>query len=467
VLISVSVPDLTKISQELSEILAPGRVLTQDEDIIPYSFDGTAVLSQRPLAVAFATTTDEVSRVLKWANATRTPIIARGSGTGLAGGSIPTAGSVVLCLAKFDKVLELDRKNLTLLAEPGVATQTIYDMADSAGLLYPPDPGSMKISTIGGNVSCNSGGLRGLKYGVTKDYVMGFEIVLPNGDVTFVGNKCVKDVAGYSLREVFIGSEGTLGIFTKILLRLLPKPAAKKTLLGVYSKMEQAAETVSAIIAHPIIPCTLEFLDRTTIKCVEDFAHVGLPTDAEAVLLMETDGHPAVVAEEAEIMAQLARKNGAIDVRVAKDTAESLRLAAARRSAFSALARVAPTTILEDVTVPRSELAGMVAFIQGLAARHNLRIGVFGHMGDGNLHPTFLTNEKNEEEMHRVETAFQEIVTETVRRGGTITGEHGVGLAKKKFLPESVGNLNLDIMRKLKRIIDPNLILNPGKMFDA
>jgi glycolate oxidase len=467
VLISFSVPDLTKISQELSEILAPGRVLTQDEDIIPYSFDGTAVLSQRPLAVAFATTTDEVSRVLKWANATRTPIIARGSGTGLAGGSIPTAGSVVLCLAKFDKVLELDRKNLTLLAEPGVATQTIYDMADSAGLLYPPDPGSMKISTIGGNVSCNSGGLRGLKYGVTKDYVMGFEIVLPNGDVTFVGNKCVKDVAGYSLREVFIGSEGTLGIFTKILLRLLPKPAAKKTLLGVYSKMEQAAETVSAIIAHPIIPCTLEFLDRTTIKCVEDFAHVGLPTDAEAVLLMETDGHPAVVAEEAEIMAQLARKNGAIDVRVAKDTAESLRLAAARRSAFSALARVAPTTILEDVTVPRSELAGMVAFIQGLAARHNLRIGVFGHMGDGNLHPTFLTNEKNEEEMHRVETAFQEIVTETVRRGGTITGEHGVGLAKKKFLPESVGNLNLDIMRKLKRIIDPNLILNPGKMFDA
>jgi len=231
--------------------------------------------------------------------------------------------------------------------------------------------------------------------------------------------------------------------------------------------MEQAAETVSAIIAHPIIPCTLEFLDRTTIKCVEDFAHVGLPTDAEAVLLMETDGHPAVVAEEAEIMAQLARKNGAIDVRMAKDTAESLRLAAARRSAFSALARVAPTTILEDVTVPRSELAGMVAFIQALAARHNLRIGVFGHMGDGNLHPTFLTNEKNEEEMHRVELAFQEIVTETVRRGGTITGEHGVGLAKKKFLPESVGNLNLDIMRKLKRIIDPNLILNPGKMFDA
>ncbi len=467
VLISFSVPDLTKISQELSALLAPGQVLTSDEDIIPYAFDGTAALSQRPLAVAFATTAEEISKVLKWANATRTPIVPRGSGTGLAGGSIPTAGCVVLCLAKFDKILELDRRNLTLLAEPGVATQTIFDTADAAGLLYPPDPGSMKISSIGGNVSCNSGGLRGLKYGVTKDYVMGFEIVLPNGDVMWVGNKCVKDVAGYSLKDLFIGSEGTLGIFTKILLRLLPKPAAKKTLLGVYTKIEHAAETVSAIIAHPIIPCTLEFLDRTTIRCVEDYAHVGLPTDAEAVLLMETDGHPAVVADEAEIMAQLARKNGAIDVRVAKDAAESVRLASARRSAFSALARVAPTTILEDVTVPRSELAGMVAFIQALAERHNLRIGVFGHMGDGNLHPTFLTNEKNAEEMHRVETALEEIVTETVRRGGTITGEHGVGLAKKKFLPESVGKLNLDVMRQLKRIFDPNLILNPGKMFDA
>lgn len=465
--ISLSVSNLAKITGQLAAILPADRILTGTEDLIPYSFDGTAALSQRPAAVVLATTTDEVSRILRWANETRTPIIARGSGTGLAGGSVPTAGSVVLCLSRFDKVLELDRRNLTLLVEPGVTTQTIFDLADGAGLLYPPDPGSMKISTIGGNVSCNSGGLRGLKYGVTKDYVMGFEIVLPSGEVMWIGNKCVKDVAGYSLREVFIGSEGTLGVFTKILLCLLPKPAAKKTLLAVYARMEDAAETVSAIIAHPIIPCTLEFLDRTTIHCVEDYAKVGLPREAEAVLLMESDGHPAVVAEEAEIMARLARKQGAIDVRVAETAEESLRLATARRSAFAALARVAPTTILEDVTVPRSELAGMVAFIQALAKRHDLRIGVFGHMGDGNLHPTFLTNEKNLEEMHRVELAFQEIVTETVRRGGTITGEHGVGLAKKKFLPESVGGLNVEIMRNLKRLFDPNLILNPGKMFDC
>jgi glycolate oxidase len=453
------------LAQQLEELL-PGRVLTQPEDIIPYSFDGTATLAQLPMAVVFAQKTTEVAAVVRWANETHTPLIARGSGTGLAGGTVPTPGSVVLCLTKFDRILELDRQNLTMLVEPGVTTQAIFERADAEGLIYPPDPGSMKISTIGGNVASNSGGLRGLKYGVTKDYVMGFQIVLPTGEVAWVGNKCVKDVAGYSLRDVFIGSEGTLGIFTQILLRLLPKPKAKRTLLAVFSRMEPAAATVSAIIAHPIIPCTLEFLDHTTINCVEDYANVGLPRDAEAVLLMETDGHPAVVAEEAEIMAQLARDNGAREVRVAETPEEALRLATARRSAFSALARVAPTTILEDVTVPRSELAGMVRFIQDVGDRHSLRIGIFGHMGDGNLHPTFLTNEKDEDEMHRVEQAFQEIVTETVRRGGTITGEHGVGLAKKKFLTQSIGPLNVEIMTKLKRVLDPEWVLNPGKMFD-
>jgi len=456
-----------KMVQQLSAMLSPDRVLTKPEDIIPYSFDGTAAMAQMPVAVVFARRTSEVAGVVRWANETRTPLVVRGNGTGLAGGSIPTPGCVVMCLTQFDKVLDIDRQNLTMLVEPGVTTQKIFEEADAVGLLYPPDPGSMKISTIGGNVAMNSGGLRGLKYGVTKDYVMGFEIILPNGNLTWIGNKCVKDVAGYSLREVFIGSEGTLGVFTKILLRLLPKPKAKATLLASFTRMSRAAETVSAIIAHPIIPCTLEFLDGTTINCVEDFAKVGLPREADSVLLMETDGHPAVVSEEAEIMAKLAKEHGAIEVRVARTTEEAQRLATARRSAFAALARVAPTTILEDVTVPRSELAGMVKFIQELAERHQLRIGIFGHMGDGNLHPTFLTNEKNPDEMHRVELAFQEIVTETMRRGGTITGEHGVGLAKKKFLPEAVGDVNLDVMMNLKKILDPHWILNPGKIFDA
>jgi glycolate oxidase len=364
----------------------------------------------------------------------------------------------------MNRVLEVDRANLTLRAEAGATTVAIADAATAAGLFYPPDPGSMRISTIGGNVAENSGGLRGLKYGVTRNYVMGLEVVLPDGEALFTGNKCVKDVAGYSLRDLFIGSEGTLGVITQVLLRLIPKPASKRTMLATFDRMDQAAEAVSAIIAAQIIPCTLEFLDRTTIRCVEEYAKIGLPLDCEALLLMETDGHPAVVAEEGRRMEELCRQQGAREVRVARDDAEATQLASARRTAFSALARVAPTTILEDATVPRSELAKMIRFIESVAAKHRLRIGTFGHMGDGNLHPTFLTDERNTDEMHRVEEAFREIFDEALRLGGSITGEHGIGLAKKAFLPRMVGDGAMRVMRELRRVLDPNGILNPGKV---
>jgi glycolate oxidase len=451
---------------ELSQIVGAENVLTAKEDLISYSFDGTAGLQQLPGWVVFPTEPKQVSSVLSLSNRTKTPVVTRGSGTGLSGGSLPVPGCVVLCLAKMDRILELDQANLTLLAEAGAITQAISDVAAAAGLFYPPDPGSMKISTIGGNVAENSGGLRGLKYGITRNYVMGLEVVLPDGEVLWTGNKCVKDVAGYSLRDLFIGSEGTLGVITKVLLKLIPKPAAKKTMVATFAQMDHAAKTVSEIIAAKIVPCTLEFLDRTTIRCVEDFAKVGLPLDCEALLLMEADGHPAAVAEEAAQIDKIARANGALELRVAKDEAEATRLATARRSAFSALARVSPTTILEDATVPRSELAGMIRFVAAVAKKYQLRIGTFGHMGDGNLHPTFLTDERNKDEMHRVEEAFKEIFDEAIRLGGTITGEHGVGVAKKGFLPKFAGEAQMRVMRELRRALDPNGILNPGKMFD-
>jgi glycolate oxidase len=295
---------------------------------------------------------------------------------------------------------------------------------------------------------------------------MGIEVVLPDGTLTFLGNKCVKDVAGYSMKDLFIGSEGTLGIITEVILKVLPRPKARKTMLALYDSMDAAAKTISAIIAAKIIPCTLEFLDQTTIRCVEDFAHVGLPTEAAAVLIMETDGHPQVVAEEAAAMAEIAARHGAIEVRTAADDADADRLLTARRSAFSALARVRPTTILEDVTVPRSELAGMVGFIAAAAARHRLRIGTFGHMGDGNLHPTFLADERDEDEMHRVELALGEIVERTLQVGGAITGEHGVGLAKKPYLRQQLGDSSYELLRLVKRALDPEGLLNPGKIFD-
>ena len=286
-----------------------------------------------------------------------TPDRDAGSGTGLSGGSVPGAGSFVLCLAQMNAILDVDPRNLTLRAQPGVNDLAIDEAAAQHGLFYPPDPGSMKISTIGGNVAENSGGLRGLKYGVTRDYVMALEVVLPDGRIARFGSPCVKDVAGYSMKDLFIGSEGTLGMITEVLLKLVPRPPARQTMLALYERIEDAAETVSAIIAARIIPCTLEFLDRMTPVCVEEFAHVGLPTDCAAVLLMETDGHAAAVADEAERMVAIAREHGAREVRAARDETEALALAAARRNAFSALARRRPTTILEDFTVPRSELA--------------------------------------------------------------------------------------------------------------
>lgn len=441
-------------------------MLTSDEDVIPYSFDGTAALKQRPLCVVFPRTTEEVSACVKLAAQHGVPVVTRGSGTGLSGGSVPIANGVVLCLVKMDRIMELDARNLVMRAQCGVVTKEIDDAAAQYGLFYPPDPGSMKISTIGGNVAENSGGLRGLKYGVTRDYVMGMTVVLADGEIVRLGSKCVKDVAGYSLKDLFIGSEGTLGIITEVLIKLLPRPAARKTMLALYDSMEAAAQTVSAIIAAKIIPCTLEFLDRMTVGCVEDYARIGLPTDVEALLLMETDGHPAAVADEAARMLEIAKQNGARETKMAGDEAEGARLATARRNAFSALARVRPTTILEDVTVPRSELARMVKFIADTAAKHQLLIGTFGHMGDGNLHPTFLTNEKDADEMHRVEAALGEIVEKTISLGGTVTGEHGVGLAKKAFLRQQFGDASYGLLKKVKASLDPNGLLNPGKIFE-
>jgi glycolate oxidase len=456
-------PDLLNA---LSRILGPDQLLTSPEDLSVYAFDGTATLRQEPAAVLLPQDTSQVTAVISLANDRRVPVVTRGSGTGLAGGAVPVAGSLVLCLVRMNRILELDTQNLTITVEPGVVTETISQRAAEVGLFYPPDPGSIKISTIGGNVANNSGGLRGLKYGVTRDYVMALEVVLGDGQVLQTGTKCVKDVAGFTLKDLFVGSEGCLGVITRITLKLIPRPAAKRTMLATFDSMTAAASTVSEIIASKIIPCTLEFLDSTTIHCVEQFAKIGLPLDVASLLLMEVDGHAAEVGEQADAIVRIARARGAQEVRLARSDEEAAQLASARRTAFSALARLAPTVVLEDVTVPRSELARMVDEIQAIAARYDLRIGTFGHMGDGNLHPTFLTDERNEAEMKRVELAMKEMFECAVALGGTITGEHGVGLAKKPFLPAALGPVGMELLHRVKKSFDPNGILNPGKIFD-
>ena len=281
--------------KDLAGIVGSERVLTAPEDLIPYGFDGTAAIRTRPGMVVLPSSSKEVAACVSWARRHRVPVTTRGSGTGLSGGSVPPSEGLVLCLVLMNQIVEVDPRNLTVRAQCGAITQQIDAAAGEHGLFYPPDPGSMKISTIGGNVAENSGGLRGLKYGVTRDYVMGLEVVLPDGRLVRLGSACVKDVAGYSMKDVFDGSEGSLGIITEVLLKLLPRPAAQRTLLAHYDRIEAAAETVSAIIAAKIIPCTFEFLDGMTIRCVQDYASIGLSIDCAALLLMETDGHPAAV----------------------------------------------------------------------------------------------------------------------------------------------------------------------------
>ncbi len=449
---------------KLRQLVGIDNFLDSPEDKMVYSYDGTPLISYQPEAILRPRSSEEVSEILKMANEDGFAVIPRGSGTGLSGGSVPSEDSVVLLFNHWDNILEIDSDNLTAWVEPGLVTASLHREVEKIGLFYPPDPGSQNICTIGGNVAENAGGLRGLKYGVTKNYIMGIEMILPNGDIIQNGGKNVKDVAGYNLRDLIIGSEGTLGIFTKILVKLIPKPETSKTLLAFYDRLTDAADTVSEIISNHIIPCTVEFLDNTTLKSVEAFAHLGLPQDISALLLLEVDGHREVVNREAELVEQLCKKCGAREVQVAMDDEEALKLKTARRAAFSALARVKPTTILEDATVPRSNLATLVDKIDAISKKYNLQIGNFGHAGDGNLHPTCLTDERDADELKRVEKAFDEIYDETIRLGGTVTGEHGVGLAKKGFLEKMIEVPALDAMRKIKQAWDPNNILNPGKI---
>ncbi len=455
------------VKKKLREIFGKSNYLDSTEDRIAYSYDGTALLSSMPDAIVIPSSVEHISRLMKLANDAKFAVIPRGSGSGLSGGSIPSENSVVLLMSRWDKVIELDRNNLTAWVEPGAITGKFQTLVESHGLFYPPDPGSSQICTLGGNVAENAGGLRGLKYGVTKNYVLGFEVVLASGEVMRIGGKNMKDVAGYNLKDVLIGSEGTLGIFTKILLKLIPLPQTGRTLLAFYDSIAGAAETVSAITAARIMPAMLEFLDNATIRAVEDFAHLGLDKETGAILLVEVDGPRSAVEEDASAIEAICVKSGAKSVRLANDEAEGTKLKSARKSAFSALARIRPTTILEDATVPRSELATMVDFINVTAKKHDIEIGTFGHAGDGNLHPTGLTNERDHAEIARIESAFEEIFRKAVDLGGTITGEHGVGLAKKKFMESLYDTPFIKMMKKTKEMLDPNCVLNPGKIISV
>lgn len=432
---------------------------------LSYSYDATPNFQALPDGVVSPRNTKEVAELVKICNEYKIPIVPRGAGTNLCGGTCPTEGGIVFLFKHMNQLLEIDEENLTATVQPGLVTLDLIKAVEEKGLFFPPDPGSMKTSTIGGNINENSGGLRGLKYGVTRDYVIALEIVLANGSVIRTGGKLAKDVAGYDLTRLYVGSEGTLGIVTEATLKLVPIPETKKTMLALYQDLEAAARTVSKIIANKIIPATLEFLDQPTLRVVEDFVKIGLPTDVQAVLLIEQDGSPEVVEKDIQKIAEICKQENAASVQIAKTVEEAEALTTARRTALSALARLKPTTILEDATVPRSEVANMVKAINEIAKKYNLNICTFGHAGDGNLHPTVPTDARNKEEMERVEKAFEEIFIKAIELGGTITGEHGVGIMKAPYLELKLGEEGIAAMQAIKTALDPNNIMNPGKVF--
>lgn len=454
-----------KIVHELRQITGEGYYRDDPEALLTHSYDSTPMLQAMPDGVIYPGTTQEVAQIMKVLHRGRIPLITRGSGTNLSGGTVPAEGGVVMVMHRMNQLLEMDLENLTARVQPGLITGDFIEKVERCGLFYPPDPGSMRISTIGGNIAECSGGLRGLKYGTTKDYVIGLEAVLANGEIIQTGGKLMKDVAGYDLTKLLVGSEGTLAVITEATLKLIPPPKTKKTMLAMYKDMDGAARTVSKIIENRIIPATLEFLDQPTLRVVDDFAKLGLPRDMAAILLIEQDGEEQAVLQDMAQIQAVCREEHAAEVHVAETKEEAQKLMTARRSALTALARIRPTTILEDATVPRSKIAEMVREVNRIAAKYELQICTFGHAGDGNLHPTITTDARDPDEIERVEQAFSEIFEAAIRLGGTITGEHGVGMIKSPYLEWKVGSAGIEVLKGIKRAFDPLGLLNPGKIF--
>lgn len=455
-----------QIIDQFVKILGKKHVLHTPEDLAVYSYDGTFA-ECLPDVVVLPASTDEVSQVVKVAAANQVPIVARGMASGLAAGSIPaTSGGVVVSLTRMNKIIEIDTQNATVRAEAGVITAILQAEVEKTGLFYPPDPSSIKHSTIGGNIACNAGGPRCLKYGVTGDYVLGLKVVLANGQVLETGGKPIKDVTGYDLKSLFTGSEGTLGIITEALLRLVAKPRYAKTALAEFSSLDDASRTVNAILLAGIVPATLELMDQTALTCIEEAMHLGLNTDLGASLIIETDGtDEQTVLSEIEACARICEETGAQTVKMAKNETERANLWRARRSISPALARRSPNKLGEDITVPRSAIPEVVKLLRGISAKYGLQIVIFGHAGDGNLHPNILFDKRDPEQWKAVEKMVAEIFDAALSVGGTLSGEHGVGVLKRPYLEKALGPISVTVQRSIKHALDPQNILNPGKMF--
>ena len=454
-----------EILSQLRTIAGDDNVLTSPEALICYSYDGTFHESL-PEAVVSPANSAEVASILALCNGEGVPVITRGMASGLAAATVPVDGGLVLNMVRMNRILEIDRANMMVEVEAGVITGDLQATVEKLGLFYPPDPSSVRHSTIGGNIACNAGGPRCLKYGVTGDYVMALEVVLADGRILETGGKAIKNVTGYDLVSLFIGSEGTLGVITRAILKLIALPEAKRTGQAIFPRLEDASRAVNAILWGGIVPATLELMDETAINCVEDYMHLGLPRDAEAILIIETDGDEADAARDMDVIARICREGGASEMRIAQTARESDDLWRARRSISGSLGRKRPNKLGEDISVPRSAIPDTIRGIKEISEKRNLPIVIFGHAGDGNLHPNILFDKRDPEEWARVQQAVADLFALSVSVGGTLSGEHGVGTLKKPFLESDVGPIAMDVMRSVRRALDPRDILNPGKILD-
>jgi len=448
----------------LEEIAGRDKVVTDIEDKICFGFDSTR-LQYLPDVIVKVKDSRQISSILKFANEYKIPVTPRGAATGLSGGCLAVNGGILLVLLEMNRIYEVNPIDLLIEVEAGAITVDVDKAASKYKLFYPPDPGSIKTSTIGGNIAENAGGLRGLKYGVTKDYVNSMEVVLPTGEIINIGTRTVKSVVGYNLVDLMVGSEGTLGVVTKATLGLLPVPPARASLLALFNNLTEAAKSVRDIVAEGVITATLELVDNVTINAIEDYLKIGLDRNVGAMLLIEVDGQQGSVDIEAEVIKKVCAQNNALSCKLATSQKERDVLWSARRAALSSLARIKPSTILEDATVPRSRIVELVEAVNSIAKKYDIMIGTFGHAGDGNLHPTILTDLRDKEEEKKVEKVIEEIFIETVKLDGTLSGEHGIGLTKARFLKLEISDEVYKLMKKIKQALDPNNILNPGKLF--
>jgi len=452
------------VTDALLAAIGSDRVLTSRLERMTYSYDATW-LEALPDVVVLPRTTAEVAAVMQIASRTRTPVVPRGAGTGLSGGTIPLMGGIVLSLTRMKQIIEIDPEDSVAVVQPGVVNMDLQRAAQRLGLFFPPDPASWETATIGGNLAENAGGPRCLKYGVMKDYVLGLEVVLPDGQIMRTGGRTIKNVAGYDLTGLFVGSEGTLGVITEAILKLLPQPPRRGTVLAIFESVDGACAAVNRVLGSGVLPLTTELIDNHTIRAVQHTRDYGLPSDAGAVLLIDVEGSEEAIRYESSVVAEACRSAGALGVRSATDPAQSALLWAGRRAVSASLANLGDK-LGEDIAVPRSQIPAMVRRVHEASERLGLRTVVFGHIGDGNLHPNIICDRSNAEEMKRVEALAAEIFDAALSLGGTITGEHGVGISKRPFIRKALDPIAYQQMLALKRLLDPLGIVNPGKIFE-